>query len=280
MKEILAWTGGKPFLTQKLCKLVRLLPFSIPAGSEAEWVEKLVRARIIENWEAQDEPEHLKTIRARLLRNEKRAGSLLSLYGQVLRDGGVPADGDPEQLELRLSGFAVRHSGRLLVANRIYGEVFNLSWVEKELANLRPYSEAFKGWVDSGCQDSSRLLRGRALQEALAWAADKRLSDRDYQFLAAGQEVEKREVLLTLEAEKEAGRSLSEANQTHLGSESESFAQTSCRCGGAGNFLRRCGDCCNDGELFRNSEKRKPVRDWNRRGVMPCESLRGRKSQL
>ncbi|WP_232731875.1 WD40 repeat domain-containing protein, partial [Kamptonema formosum] len=175
---------------------------------------KLIQRRVIENWEAQDEPEHLKTIRARLLRNEKRAGSLLSLYGQVLRDGGVPADGTPEQMELRLSGLAVRHSGVLEVANRIYGEVFNLSWVERELANLRPYSEAFKGWVDSGCQDSSRLLRGRALQEALAWAADKRLSDRDYQFLTAGQEVEKREVLLTLEAEKEAGRILAEANQT------------------------------------------------------------------
>ncbi|WP_017719858.1 AAA-like domain-containing protein, partial [Kamptonema formosum] len=218
LAEILAWTGGQPFLTQKICKLIEASP-SPPyplshEGKGGEIAAKLIQKRVIENWEAQDEPEHLKTIRARLLRNEKRAGSLLSLYGQVLGQGGVPADGTPEQLELRLSGLAVRHSGVLGVANRIYGEVFSLSWVERELANLRPYSEAFKGWVDSGCQDSSRLLRGRALQEALAWAGDKRLSDRDYQFLAAGQEVEKREVLLTLEAEKEAGRILSEANQT------------------------------------------------------------------
>jgi WD40 repeat protein len=216
--EILAWTGGQPFLTQKVCKLIEASP-SPPyplshEGRGGEIAAKRIQARVIENWEAQDEPEHLKTIRDRLLRNEKRAGSLLGLYGQVLREGGVPADGTPEQMELRLSGLAVRHSGVLEVANRIYGEVFNLTWVERELANLRPYSEAFKGWVDSGCQDSSRVLWGRALQEALAWAADKRLSDRDYQFLAACQEVEKREMLLTLEAEKEAGRILAVANWT------------------------------------------------------------------
>lgn len=35
-------------------------------------LKKLVQTHILENWEGNDEPEHLKTIRDRLLRNEQR----------------------------------------------------------------------------------------------------------------------------------------------------------------------------------------------------------------
>ncbi|HAJ64099.1 MAG TPA: hypothetical protein DCP31_36700, partial [Cyanobacteria bacterium UBA8543] len=59
LKEVLYWTGGQPFLTQKLCQLVLTCKLPIPVGGEAQWVEQLVRSRLIEHWEAQDEPEHL-----------------------------------------------------------------------------------------------------------------------------------------------------------------------------------------------------------------------------
>ncbi|MCL1467148.1 AAA-like domain-containing protein [Argonema galeatum] len=199
---IFDWTGGQPFLTQKVCKLI----FANAEISEnpEDWVADLVLAKVIENWEAQDEPEHLKTIRDRILVNEKRASRLLGLYQQILQKGGVTADDSDEQMELRLTGLVVRQSGQVRVSNRIYEEVFNLSWVEKELANLRPYAEAFAAWLDSDCQDESRLLRGQALQDALVWAADKSLSDKDYQFLTASQDLDKREVEIALEAEKRA----------------------------------------------------------------------------
>jgi hypothetical protein len=83
LKEILAWTGGQPFLTQKICQLVITFPLAIAAGREAQAVENLVRTRVIENWEAFDEPEHLKTIRDRLLRSEQHTGRLLGLYQQI-----------------------------------------------------------------------------------------------------------------------------------------------------------------------------------------------------
>ncbi len=213
LRQVLAWTGGQPFLTQKLCKLVLTSPFPITAGSEAELIEQLVRSRIISNWESQDEPEHLKTIRDRILFNEKRASRLLGLYQQVLQQGGIAADDTPEQMELRLSGLVVRQQSQLKVANRIYQEVFNSNWVEKELASLRPYSESFNAWLVSNCEDESRLLRGQALQDALAWAAEKSLSAQDYQFLTASQELDKREMQRILEAEKEASRILAQANQ-------------------------------------------------------------------
>jgi hypothetical protein len=45
LAEILHWTGGQPFLTQKLCQLTLMAANSvsaIPAGDEARWVEQLV----------------------------------------------------------------------------------------------------------------------------------------------------------------------------------------------------------------------------------------------
>ncbi|BAY80122.1 serine/threonine kinase (plasmid) [Nostoc linckia NIES-25] len=57
-KEIIAWTNGQPFLTQKLCQLVvKASSLEIAPGKEADWIECLVPSQIITNWESQDEPE-------------------------------------------------------------------------------------------------------------------------------------------------------------------------------------------------------------------------------
>jgi O-acetyl-ADP-ribose deacetylase (regulator of RNase III) len=203
LKEILAWTGGQPFLTQKICQLVITFPLAIAAGREAQAVENLVRTRVIENWEAFDEPEHLKTIRDRLIRNEQRASRLLGLYQQILQQGELAGDDSPEQMELRLSGLVVKRAGNLKAYNPIYESVFNKNWVDKELAKLRPYSEAFTAWLASGCEDELRLLQGQALRDALAWASGRSLNDQDFQFLAASQELEKQEVQIALQAAKQ-----------------------------------------------------------------------------
>jgi hypothetical protein len=84
LQAVLDWTGGQPFLTQKVCQLILSAESPISEESEAQWVEQLVRSRIIENWEAQDEPEHLRTIRDRLLYSSQRKNQLLELYRQIL----------------------------------------------------------------------------------------------------------------------------------------------------------------------------------------------------
>ncbi|NEP37028.1 AAA-like domain-containing protein, partial [Moorena sp. SIO3B2] len=207
--EIVNWTGGQPFLTQRVCRLVVQ---TWESGNSLS-LDQIVRSKIIDNWEAQDEQEHLKTIRDRILRNEQRAGMLLGLYQQVLEHGCIAADGSEEQTELRLSGLVVERHGCLEVNNRIYGEVFNSDWVKTELARLRPYSEAFTAWVDSGCKDESFLLRGKALDQAEQWSRGKALSDLDSQFLRASQVLDKREVQKALAAEKEASEILAKAKQ-------------------------------------------------------------------
>lgn len=209
LKEILAWTGGQPFLTQKICQLVDLAvqklssqSLTLPQGTEAFWVENIVRSRTIDKWEFQDEPEHLKTIRDRILRNQNRAGRLLGIYQQILQGVKVSTDDSREQIELLLSGLVIKQHCFLQVQNRIYAEVFNLEWVKTQLGRLRPYSQAFDAWIASSQTDSSRLLRGRALIEALSWSQGKSLSDLDYQFLANSTELDRREVQLVLEAER------------------------------------------------------------------------------
>ena len=279
LEEVLKWTGGQPFLTQKLCQIaVTYYPeylgdtldgdaldgdainrvstsapmngdamnrvSTIASGAEAEWVAQLVRTHIINDWEFQDDPEHLRTIRDRLLRNERLAGRLLGVYQLVLdppqpplkkggqdkplvktegqdseppftngETAGVPADGSPEQTELRLSGLALKKDGYLHVSNPIYAAVFNRDWVDRELANLRPYREAITAWLASNRQDKSRLLRGKALQEALTWQAAKSLSVEDYAFLSASEQEAALQMQKELQAERQAKQLLEEAKQ-------------------------------------------------------------------
>ncbi|CAN1212800.1 hypothetical protein TUMEXPCC7403_21525 [Tumidithrix helvetica PCC 7403] len=205
LEHVLAWTGGQPFLTQKVCRLILSLPHRIVAETEAEQIERLIRKRVIENWEAQDEPEHLKTIRDRILRSSgQRSGRLLGLYQQVLveEQSGIIADDSPEQMELRLTGLVVKREGKLRLANHIYAEVFAQPWVETSLAALRPYAVMLNSWVESGRLDESRLLRGQALRDAQVWAEGKSLGDLDYQFLAASQEADTREVKRAIISQK------------------------------------------------------------------------------
>ncbi|WP_174709038.1 AAA-like domain-containing protein [Nostoc sp. TCL240-02] len=200
MQEILHWTGGQPFLTQKLCQ------FMVEESEQdnPRSVEQVVKSRIIENWESQDEPEHLRTIQARILRDEQRAGYLLELYQQVRlseEQSEVIADDTLEQSELQLSGLVVRQQGKLRIYNQIYREIFNFNWIENQLNNLRPYSENFRFWFTSGGVDESRLLRGKALQEAEEWARDKNLSYQDKQYLAASKEKKIQEEITAKEQE-------------------------------------------------------------------------------
>ncbi len=131
LKEVLFWTNGQPFLTQKLCRLIRNAP-SVPTKAEASWLADLVRHQVIENWESQDEPEHLRTIRDRLLHSHARV-KLLQLYRQIL-DGDLEAIDSPEEKELRLSGLVIKHQGNLKVHNRIYKLVFHRNWLDHMLA--------------------------------------------------------------------------------------------------------------------------------------------------
>jgi len=218
LKEVLYWTGGQPFLTQKLCKL--LFENAALIENPKTWVEKVVRLKIVENWESQDVPEHLSTIRDRLFRENQRIVRRLGLYQQILEQVEIVPDGSAEQMELRLSGLIVKRRENLTISNPIYEAVFNQKLIEQKLEKLSPYSEAIKVWLHSNSEDDSQLLRGEVLQSALVWAADKSLRNEDFHFLTASQKLilsDQNQLLLaatreTKKAVGDAAKALTEAN--------------------------------------------------------------------
>jgi AAA-like domain len=212
LREVLTWTGGQPFLTQKLCKLVTRAGLMIAQGAEKQTVTDIVSDQVIRDWETKDEPEHLKTIRNRIVHSPaRRTARLLSIYLDILRLGEVQTDDSPEHMELRLSGLVVEDRGRLRVYNPIYAQVFDSVWAEKILSDLRPYASTLAEWLKAGRNDESRLLHGAALRDAQKWAIGKSLGQADYEYLAASQQLEAQVVQKALEAQQEANRILTVA---------------------------------------------------------------------
>ena len=189
LKEVLVWTGGQPFLTQKVCKL--LIENGELIVNPVEEVAGIIRSKIVHNWEAQDVPEHFKTIRDRILRKDERIVRRLGLYQEILQNNlmGIIGDNSREQMALRLSGLVVKRDSKLIVANPIYGDIFHQKMIIEELEKLPPYSEEIKGWLNSNCGDKSYLLQGKNLQSALVWAAGKSLRNQDFQFLTTSQKL-------------------------------------------------------------------------------------------
>ena len=140
IKEVLAWTGGQPFLTQKICNLISSSSLRIDRGKETEYIAKLIKEEIINDWENKDQPEHLKTIRNKLTKNPGNSKLLLEKYREMLLKGEISDEQTIECSELFLSGIARKEAGKLKLYNRIYETVFDRSWVDKEI-DLLSYRE-------------------------------------------------------------------------------------------------------------------------------------------
>ncbi len=141
LAQILSWTGGQPFLTQKLCRLIE----QNSQVTDVQSLDRLVEDKILRNWESQDDPEHLRTIRDRLCRFANRSfgttknnssQKLLKIYRKILLRGKIPLKDSVEHLELRLSGLVASNQGYLVVKNRIYKSVFDQTWLEQQLREL------------------------------------------------------------------------------------------------------------------------------------------------
>ena len=109
LERAIYWSGGQPFLTQKLLammeeELAKVSPPDNIPQDIAVWMADLVQNRIVRNWESQDLPQHLTTIRDRVLSvEEKLRGRMLGCYQQVLADGELADDRSEERSRLRVS---------------------------------------------------------------------------------------------------------------------------------------------------------------------------------
>lgn len=201
LEQVLEFTGGQPFLTQKLLGLLEQELGGKPLGQGeaklAAWISTIVHQRIINNWEAQDVPEHLKTLRDRVLgTDESMRSSLLDLYKQILEKESIEADGSYQQLQLRLTGLVVKSEGRLRVYNPIYAQVFDKEWVRRSQDEMRPsyYGVALREWQKCTTEQErgTFLLHDQSLVDAKNWAKGKDLSEEDRQFLEACQDADQK----------------------------------------------------------------------------------------
>lgn len=192
LQEILKWTGGQPFLTQKLCKLV------IEKSNEINPnIDQLVETYIIDNWEFQDEPEHLKTISDRILANDsKTIVNLLGLYQEILKEKEVINDHkNLIHVQLKLSGLVINNQGKLQIYNFIYRKVFNAYWIKNELDRLSPdyFYQKRSVWLQSDKKDKSMLLTAKEIEDCfdkdfIEWIKDKQLSEDDYTYIILSQQ--------------------------------------------------------------------------------------------
>ncbi len=130
LKRVLHWTGGHPYLTQRLCQAVAQARATKIADVDRLNEELFLSPR------ARERDDNLLFVRERLLRSEADLVSLLELYDKVRRGKKVKDDEtNPLVSILRLSGIVIAKQGLLKVRNQIYAQVFDGQWVADHLPN-------------------------------------------------------------------------------------------------------------------------------------------------
>lgn len=130
LSRILYWTGGHPYLTQRLCRSAQESGAKTPAE-----IDKLCNDLFLTH-SAKESDDNLAFVRNRLLKSEVDLSALLEIYKQM-RSGKSVANDETNPLcaVLKLSGVAKVENGILKVRNPIYARVFDAKWIETHLPN-------------------------------------------------------------------------------------------------------------------------------------------------
>jgi len=132
LTRVLHWTGGHPFLTQRLCQAVA----SDPSVTNQTGVDRLCRDLFL-TIHAQETDDNLLFVRRCLLCNNDQIVSLLDLYAKIRKRVRVLDDYTNSTANaLRLSGITRTVQDCLQVRNRIYKHVFNEEWIKKNMPDV------------------------------------------------------------------------------------------------------------------------------------------------
>ena len=126
LARILYWTGGHPYLTQRLCQAV----VENDKVRTPRDVDRVCEEIFLSN-KARELDDNLLFVRDRMLRGGADPIQLLTTYSNI-RAGGLVKDdpSDPILNELRLAGVVRSANSYLRVRNRIYQRVFNQKFIE------------------------------------------------------------------------------------------------------------------------------------------------------
>ena len=168
LKRVLHWTGGHPYLTQRLCQAVA----EDVSVCDAKGVDRLCEELFLSH-RAQERDDNLLFVRERILRSEADLASLLDLYAHV-RGGKRVADEVTNPLVgvLRLSGITRVEGSYLRVRNHIYERVFDREWVRANMpdAEVRRQRAAYRRGLVRAAVVATVIV---AIVISLAWTAMK-----------------------------------------------------------------------------------------------------------
>ncbi len=130
LRLIFKWSGGHPYLTQKLCILAA-------REKRDHWNETAMDQLVVRQFIEQKSPRdlNLPNVERRLLGDplSERNGAL-NLYAKILRRKKITnKEQSAAQTRLRLAGIVRKQNDRLVVRNLIYQKVFDQHWVRRNL---------------------------------------------------------------------------------------------------------------------------------------------------
>ncbi|MFC5457222.1 AAA-like domain-containing protein [Prosthecobacter fluviatilis] len=133
VSRVYHWTGGQPYLTQKICAMA--------AADEAATLPAHVDSIVHENFlsqRARETDDNLTAIRDRIDKERtlqpEFTQKLLGVYRRVLKGSRVEdSEVLPEISALKLTGLVRGEKGWLIVKNPIYRENFNTRWISDRM---------------------------------------------------------------------------------------------------------------------------------------------------
>lgn len=131
LEWVLDWTGGHPYLTQRLCQVI-----TEQEGKnhwQREDLDELVRNTFFGEKSEQDN--NLQFVRDMLLRRTADRRGVLTTYKQIRQHKKPVKDEErsPVKTHLKLAGLVRREHNFLMVRNQIYRTVFDEKWIRDHL---------------------------------------------------------------------------------------------------------------------------------------------------
>lgn len=156
LEKIHRWTGGHPYLTQRLC-------FNAARRTHAAWTDADVEALVTETFlteETMERDANLQFVRDMLTKRAPNQDEVLAVY-RAIRAGTQPVPDDPRSpivSHLKLSGLVRPERGLLIVRNPIYRQVFNTRWIDEHLPSYDRH--VAQNWTsdDLNMADVSKFL--------------------------------------------------------------------------------------------------------------------------
>lgn len=215
--RVLYWTGGHPYLTQRVCQSVA----EDENAADASGVDRVCESLFFSS-RARERDDNLLFVRERLLRSEIDLAALLDIYSKVRRNKRVRDDETNTLISvLRLSGITKTAGGNLRVRNRIYHQVFDREWIKANMpdAELQRQRAAYlKGLIRAAAIATviiilMVLLAFTAFEQQKIAVAQKRIAEEEK--VRADENAQRAQQALT-RVEEEKLRADESARQAHL----------------------------------------------------------------